>query len=883
MTADTKECPFCAVTNTSEATTCENCGKSLVSEFVQPDVNIDQTGQYVAGNQVNIGEMKGDIGHVGDVITVEENARMEINRFGDYIVQVDSLEKLENEPPKPGEPPYKGLTYFTEKDAHIFFGREQLSDDLAARLETSQFLAVVGASGSGKSSLLRAGVVPRLRRKNWQIHIITPTANPLGQLANSLTKDDEALDAADEMREQLLAEPQTLRRAAEKMTARGNAARFLLIIDQFEELFTLCNDGEAQRAYLDNLLAAAASMGGVHILIGLRADFTGHLTEPKELKELVEENIVLLGRMEQEELVWVIMEPAKVGGWAFVDGLVEQILKDVGREPGRLPLLSHALLETWERRSAHVMTLKGYREAGGVDGAIAKTAEDTLRQLGDEDKQAIMQAIFLELTELGEGAEDTRRIAQRDDLVRTGDEADVSAVLEALVKARLVTVDGDSVEVAHEALIRRWPQLREWLAENRERLRFERQLERDAVQWEELERDDGPLYRGAQLARAAEFVERDELRLAVLPAEFLAASRELAAREEREREAQRQRDLEQAQKLAEEQRLRAEEGEKAASGLRKRLILATIAAAIALIALGAAVFLGMESQSNANIAATAAIEADTQRDAALAASTAEAQQREAAEANEAIAQEQSDIAATAVVEADEQRDAALAASTAEAQQRATADASAAEALRQEKIAIERGETGRRALARDLAKGSADAIGEGNHDLALLLAEEAVNSTLAEDSYVHENAFEAMVASIKEAPPWLMNLPRQRHNGPVSSAAYSPDGASIVTASDDDTAKVWEAASGAELLTLSGHEGGVDSAAYSPDGASIVTASDDGTAKVWEAASGAELLTLSGHERMGHLSGVQPGRGVDRHGELRTARRRCGRRRAARNC
>ncbi|UCC52134.1 MAG: hypothetical protein JSV68_24025, partial [Anaerolineaceae bacterium] len=484
-------------------------------------------GDVVGGDKITAGSIE------GEGIAIGRNARVEINRYAEYIVRVDSLEEL---PPKPGEPPYKGLTYFTEKDADIFFGREELSDDLAVLIDATRFLAVVGASGSGKSSLLRAGVVPRLRRKNWLIHIISPTADPLGQLANSLTKDEKELDAADKMREQLLAEPQTLRRAVEKLAARGNAARFLLIVDQFEELFTQNAQEADRRAFTGNLLGAASSAAGIHILIGLRADFTGHLSEPEALRALVQEHFVLLGPMRQEDLVRVIMEPARVGGWAFVDGLVEQILKDVGREPGRLPLLSHALLETWKRRSAHVMTLKGYQEAGSVDGAIAKTAEDTLRRLGDKEKQAIMQAIFLELTELGEGAEDTRRIAQRQDLARTGDEADVSAVLEALVTARLVTVDGDSVEVAHEALIRRWPQLRDWLAENRERLRFERQLEHDAHGWEELDRDPSELYGGARLAQALEWQKQDQ-NLSPLAEEFLAASQ---AQEEEEAKREKQ-------------------------------------------------------------------------------------------------------------------------------------------------------------------------------------------------------------------------------------------------------------------------------------------------------------------------------------------------------
>lgn len=508
----------------------------------------------------------------GQAVIIGDNARQQISYYGDIIVRIDSLEEL---PPKPGEPPYKGLAYYTEADAGIFFGREQLSDDLAARLETTPFLAVAGASGSGKSSLLRAGVIPRLRRKKWLIHILTPTADPLTQLANSLTHDDPALSAADDLRVQLAADPQTLRRAAEKRVARTGAARLLLIVDQFEELFTQCHDEAGRRAFIDNLLAAARVGGNVTVLIGLRADFTGRLTEVEALRTLVEQNFALLGPMQQADLVRVIAEPARIGGWAFVSGLVEQFLSDVGQEPGRLPLLSHALLETWARRAGHVMTLRGYREAGGVEGAIAKTAEDTLRRLDERDEQPIMQAIFLALTELGEGSEDTRRIARRDELERAGDPAAVEAVLNTLAAARLVMIDGEKVEVAHEALIRRWPRLRGWLADNRERVRFERQLEADAQAWLMYNRDVEALYGGARLAAAQEW-RKDGHRLSLLVEEFLDRSA-LEATEEAKKAKQLER----------------------AGLVRRFAYVAGALAVIALIAAGAAAWFGYQQNQTA--------------------------------------------------------------------------------------------------------------------------------------------------------------------------------------------------------------------------------------------------------------------------------------------
>ena len=445
------------------------------------------------GDQIEVGNIE-----QSDAVAIGRGARATINNYTEIIVKADSIEDL---PPAPGEPPFKGLAYFSEEDANIFFGREELSDEIASRLQKTHFLAVIGASGSGKSSLLRAGVTPRMRRRHWLIKIMTPTAHPLERLATVLTADDSSLTAADEMRAVLDENPRALLLATNKIAGQADAGNILLIIDQFEELFTLCRDEKERRLFIDNLLAAVEGEGAVTILLGLRADFYDRCADYEGLRDLVSQKQVYIGPMRQEDLVRVIAEPAKRGGWQFVDGLVEQILEDVGKEPGRLPLLSHALLETWDRRRGTVMTLGGYREAGGVEGAIAKTAENTLKEF-DQSELAIVEYIFLSLTELGEQAEDTRRIASRAELERGGRRDQVDVVLEDLVRARLVTIDGEQVEVAHEALIRRWPRLGEWLEENRERLRFERQLANDAQAWEKANRDAGYLYRGSRLQQA---------------------------------------------------------------------------------------------------------------------------------------------------------------------------------------------------------------------------------------------------------------------------------------------------------------------------------------------------------------------------------------------
>jgi WD40 repeat protein/energy-coupling factor transporter ATP-binding protein EcfA2 len=551
-------------------------------------------GDKIAGDSYAVGQIS------GQGIAIGANARSQINNYGDIIVRLDSIEDL---PPAPGEPPFKGLTYFSEADAGIFFGREALSDDLVARLHSTQFLGVIGASGSGKSSLLRAGVVPRLRQKNWSIHIMTPTARPLEKLASTLTRDERSLYAADEMSAALASDPRTLLLAANRLAARAEADRLLLLVDQFEELFTLCRDEAERSAFLECLLTAVAEPGTLTVVIGLRADFYDQCLQYEGLRMLLSRQQEAIGPMKQEEIVRVIAEPAKQGGWQFVEGLVEQILENVGQEPGRLPLLSHALRETWERRHGTVMTLAGYRAAGGVEGAIAKTAEETLMRL-DESKLPIVQHIFLSLTELGEGSEDTRRISTRAELsqIGSGDEP-VNALLEELVRARLITIDGQDVEVAHEALIRRWPRLHDWVSENRDRLRFERRLADDALEWsEELGRDPGALYQGARLAQAVEWSQGSDVVLSPLALEFLESSRELAEREEREKEEQRQHELNQQRALAEEQSKRAEEAETAEARQRRLTRIALGILVVALIAAVLAVFFGLESRNNARLA-----------------------------------------------------------------------------------------------------------------------------------------------------------------------------------------------------------------------------------------------------------------------------------------
>jgi tetratricopeptide (TPR) repeat protein len=367
---------------------------------------------------------------------------------------------------------------------------------------------------------------------------MTPTAHPLDALAAALLPDAEPAAVAG-LRDQLAAGVAALSESTPDALA-GRHPHLLLIIDQFEEVFSLGRHEDERRAFIDNLVTAATGDQPITIVIVLRADFYARCAQYDGLRELVSRHQEYIGAMSREELFRVIVLPAARDDWKLQEGLVELMLDDVGDEPGALPLLSHALLETWKRRRGRTMTLSGYKESGGVRGAIAKTAETVFRQRLTPEQQAIARMIFVRLTELGESADsdtpDTRRRAQFSELItRSTDATMLEAVLSILVDSRLVMTDvippGETkvVEVSHEALIREWPTLRDWLNQDREGLIRHRQLTGDVNDWLNLGRDPGALYRGAKLEQALAWTDNPPDPLSEVEIEFLVASRKAAA------------------------------------------------------------------------------------------------------------------------------------------------------------------------------------------------------------------------------------------------------------------------------------------------------------------------------------------------------------------
>jgi WD40 repeat protein/transcriptional regulator with XRE-family HTH domain len=415
--------------------------------------------------------------------------------------------------------PYKGLRPFQPEDAGLFFGREALVDEVLGRLASTRFVAVVGASGSGKSSFVRAGLLaqmePAADRTSPRVALLTPGARPLDALAGAVGAATASPVSAGDLR----VDPGALAHAVH--------GPLTIAVDQFEELFTLCEDEGERRCFVDALVGAWRDPSSpVVVMLAVRADFYGRVAAYPQLAAAVVAHQALIGPMSTADLRRAIELPAASAGLLLQPGLVETILEDLGGEPGSLPLLSHALLETFERRRRLQLTVGGYREAGGVRGAIAQTAEHTLQALPPAQR-AVARSIFLSLTDVDEGAEPTGRRVDRAELAARrgpGDDG-VERVLGVLADARLVSIDEHTVAVAHEALIRHWPRLRAWIEADRAELVVHRRLEQAAREWHGLDREHGAVYRGARLGAAEDWAADHPADLSALERDFLAASR----------------------------------------------------------------------------------------------------------------------------------------------------------------------------------------------------------------------------------------------------------------------------------------------------------------------------------------------------------------------
>ncbi len=742
------------------------------------------------------------------------------------------------------ENPYKGLRAFSEADADDFYGREMLTQELLGRLgeteepvmgsgrELGRFLAVVGPSGSGKSSLVKAGLLPALRRgglpgsEHWFIIDFLPGAHPLEELEAALLRI--AVNPPQSLLSQLREDERGLIRAAKRILPavedNERHAELVLVIDQFEEVFTLVENRAMRAHFLDSLTTAVLDpRSRVRVIITLRADFTDRPLQYVDFGELVRQRTAFVLPLTPEELEQAIRRPAERVGLTLEPGVVATIIKELGDQPGILPLLQYALTELFERREGGTLTLAAYQDSGGVLGALARRADELYEGL-DQSSQDMTRQLFLRFVTLGEGtsdspAPDTRRRVLLSELTAltietTGDGLTLAAagesgnqavvirqVIDQFGRYRLLTFDHDpvtrspTVEIAHEALLREWNRLRQWLDDSREDVRLQRQLTVAANEWFQAEKDEGYLLRGARLDQFMGWEEHTAVALTKDERSFLEASQ--AARRDRqaEEETRQQHELKTARKLAETEKQRAEEQHHAAQRLRKRAIFLAGALLVAAVLAVAAFVFGQQARQEARLA--------TSRELAAAA------------LNDLVV--------------DPERSILLA-----MQGLSTAHTLEAENALHKAISASRVEL-------TLTGHTAEVWGVAYHPDGMQVATSSSDGTIKLwDS-----------SSGRE----LRTLARD--DIPVFFIAYNPDGTRLAAAYADGTVTVWSLETGQVLQTLSGHVDLVFDVAFSPDGKYLATGSVDQTAKIWDVQTGEALLTLSGYERLVNYVAFSP--------------------------
>jgi WD40 repeat protein/DNA-binding SARP family transcriptional activator len=505
--------------------------------------------------------------------------------------------------------PYKGLACFEPADRELFFGRERLVAELVTHLVAPGLVGVVSPSGSGKSSVVRAGLLPALAdgvlpdSARWAQVLLRPGERPLEELTRAA---QGAGPARTEPVQAVAREGGAADQPIRALADADGGGRLVLVVDQFEEVFTSCHDDRERAAFLAALTAAAqATDGYASVVLVVRADYYGHCAADRRLAELLAADHVLVGPMTAEELGRAILRPAERAGLHLEAGLVQQLVDEVVGEPGGLPLLSTALLECWQRRQGRTLTLAGYAETGGVKGAVARLADRAFGRL-DRGQQAAARRLLLRLAGPGEGdAVVGRRVSLAElDLDR---DPDLAAALRVLTEARLLTTAEATVEVAHEALLRHWPRLRGWLEEDAQGRALHRHLIGAAQDWQAGGRDPGELYRGARLAAALDWASEHSAELNALERAFLDRGREAAehevaeARQRAEREARSNR------------RLRG-----LLIGLAAVLVIAVVAAGLAVVQQGRASRAALLADSR-RLGVQALVQADLDRSLLLAA------------------------------------------------------------------------------------------------------------------------------------------------------------------------------------------------------------------------------------------------------------------------
>ncbi|MGH8946308.1 MAG: hypothetical protein ACRDVL_09165, partial [Acidimicrobiia bacterium] len=471
---------------------------------------------------------------------VEDFLRALRQVLGADVVPVAPAEKVE--PVGALRNPYKGLRSFQEVDAQDFFGRDALIDRLVEAVGAHRLVAVVGPSGSGKSSVVRAGLIPALRAgalssfRDWLVTDMFPGAYPFEELEAALLR--VAVERPGGLLDELRNDERGLLRVAKQILPHDDS-ELLLMIDQFEELFSLTGDEKARRLFLDSLETVAGDpRGRVRVVVTLRADFFDRPLQYQRFGELLQAGLVPVTVPSEENLALAIGRPARRVGLEPEAGLIGEIVREVANQPGALPLMQYALTELFHRRDGSLLTLQAYRDSAGVLGALGRRAEEIYQGFSEQGKEAAQQ-LFLRLVTVSEEADDTRRRVRQTEMRGLAiDQNSLDEVVHQFGAHRLLSFDRDpvtrtpTVEVAHEALLREWKRLREWVDERREDLILHARFEGAVREWEESAREPSYLPSGGRLQQFESWAAGTQLALTEGERVYLAESREHANRQE---------------------------------------------------------------------------------------------------------------------------------------------------------------------------------------------------------------------------------------------------------------------------------------------------------------------------------------------------------------
>jgi WD40 repeat protein/DNA-binding SARP family transcriptional activator len=711
--------------------------------------------------------------------------------------------------------PFKGLESYEGSDADYFFGRERLVAELVARLVGANLLAVVGRSGSGKSSVVRAGLLPALadgilpRSERWSQVLMRPGAHPTLELEAALAGHE-----GDE--------------------------RVVLAIDQFEETFTVCADEDERAGFVAALVAAAVDPGDRYmVVLALRADHYGRCAAYPELSSLLSANHVLVRAMARDELRRAVEGPCDRAGLLIEHELVDALVTDVEREPGGLPLLSTALLELWQQRDGRRLRLSTYTRIGGVRGAVARLAEDAFDQL-DAAAQPVARRVLMRLVGAGDGGGVERRRVGLAELEIDRDE-DVAGVVALLTDRRLLSVDEGTVEVAHEALLREWPRLSGWIEEDLEGLRIQRALSAAANEWERLGHDEGALLRGSRLTEAVEWHDSRRVVLNEHERRFLAAGEAARAREQTTRRR------------------------------RTRVVLAALTMLLlASVAVGVAALFAARDRASAasrEIAARSVTLLPTNPALALALAHVALVRHDTPEAEDALRQAAFDDRASAVVTASANSPAFAVAVTSDGGRAVTAgDDGTLRAWSLGRVPVGRTlhRFGSAVLSAALSPDGmfvASAV-EGGEVAETLLAGGPTKILLMlphhEQPYAVASSSTGVVVGTDAGSVWMIptragRRPYRLGQDPVarttvSTVAFNTAGTKVVSGDGDDNndgrggAYIWNVATGSSIRL--DPRAAVLGSSFSADGRLVATAGFDGAVWLWDANSGAAVKRLT---------------------------------------